>query len=505
MAGPYNKGSSDLEESAQRGYTMINARRVMGSARAKTAWAVLLLAITGLVHAATSSTALVGGGSTLPGIAYVGSNAFANSQVWGNSVVNTFDPIAPGSLFGVYNQISGNPFVSYCQSGDVSGKNILAGPAVVGGVAYNVQNFCGRGAAGVVTGFGAALSGVNRQDLTQPNFVAADSPLNSSDYGNYVGNHPSGDYPTQFPAIAGSIAIALNLLDAQGSVVPGYDVNFSDLQLCAIFSGEVTNWNDPRLASAFNLPAGHSIPSAPINVQYHADGSGATFGFSNHLATVCGTIEGTIFETSQYFTNVVANFLPALPTNWTGSYGDPAVAKAIASTANSVGNLEAADALETTPLLQFVDVDGLDPLTNFGSTLVIPEGGIVYNQLISGTNNPNGTPALQLAPNAPATQCIALIPPADYAVPSSAKGSFLPIGSYPIVAVSYLQGHTTGNGADLTNTQGLLSAPYTSEIIDAVTTIGPVSETTPEGTGFARVSPGRSNFTAAQVRACLVN
>lgn len=474
---------------------MIDVRRVVGSTRARAALAVFMLVKAGFAYAATSST-LVGGGSTLPAIAYAGINAASNPQVWGTNSNNPASYITPTSLFGVYySEQDGDVFVSYCQTGDANGKNILAG-VVLGAVAYNVKNPCLSNAAG--TGFGAGLPGVNRTDLTQPNFVAVDSPLNTGDYSNYVNNHPTGDYPTQFPAIAGAIAISFNLMDAEGKQVPSDEVNFTDAQLCEIFSGEVTNWADTRLVSAFNLPAGDVIPPNPINVQYHSEGSGATFGFSNHLANVCGVIGGKTFETGQNFAGVVANFLPNLPANWTGSGGDPAVANAIARTANSIGYLETANAMAVNPPLQMAYVNSLSPTTNFGTALTIPANSIVYNQLISSTNNANGTVALQPIVNPPATKCIALIPPADYAGTSSIRGSFLPPGVYPIVAISYLLGNTAGNNQDIASTQELLIAPYNTTIKSHVTTIG-------QGTGFAFLNLAAGSFTPTQPATCLVN
>jgi phosphate transport system substrate-binding protein len=473
---------------------MINVRRVAGSARARTVCGALLFAMAGLANAAST---LVGGGTTLPAIAYVGTNAVQHLQVWGTSSNNPADGIAPNSLFGVYSAETGNPNVSYCQSGDANGKNVLAG-GVVGGVAYNVQNVCPNNAAGNAAGFGAGLSGVNRQDLTQPDFVAADSPLNAGDYSNYVNNHPAGGYPTQFPAVASAIAIAFNLVDGEGKQITSSQVNFTDVQLCEIFSGEVTMWSDPRLTSAFTLPAGDWIPPNPINIQYHAEGSGATFGLSNHLANVCGIVEGTTFETSQVFASMVANFLPVLPPNWKGFGGDPAVANAIGSTPDSIGYLEMVNALAVNPALQMAHINGMSPVANFGSSLMVTPNDIVYNTVISAANNANGTVALLPIPNPPATQCMALIPPADYAVPSSTRGSLLPPGTYPIVAVSYLLGNTTGNRQDLAATQALLTAPYNALIKSQVTTIGP-------GTGFAFLNLASGAFTPAQVAACLVN
>lgn len=455
--------------------------------RTKLMAGALALILAGASHAATQ----VGGGATLPSIGYVGTNAATMLQVTGSNIDS-------GSLFGVYASQSGNG-VSYCLTGSGAGKNILAGVS-----GFGVQMDCVKDTSGTVHGFGAAA--VSRTDLTQPNFAGADSPLALTDYNNYIANHPSGYFPTQFPAVAGAVAIAFNLKDSQGAKVTSSEVNFSDTQLCQIFSGTITDWSDSRLSSAFTLPSGDSIPAGAINVQYRSDGSGTTFSISNHLANVCGSAGlSNVFETSQNFAGtggVVSNFfttggVETLPSNWTGSSGNPGVANAIAGTSDSIGYVETANALATNPGLQFADVNSKSPQTNFGTALAVPASAVVFNEVISSTNNANGTAALSAISNAPATKCIALIPPADYAVPGS-RGGIVPSTSYPIVAISYLMGNTDGNGTDLAATQGLLASPYDSTVQSSVTTIGGT-------TGLAFLSPASGAFTGSQVSGCLVN
>ncbi|GLQ91480.1 substrate-binding domain-containing protein [Dyella acidisoli] len=457
--------------------------------RVKLMAGTLALAMAGLSHASGTQA---GGGATLPSIGYVGAKAATVLQVTGTN-------ISSGSLFGQYIAHSGNPGVSYCLTGSGAGKNILAG-ATVNGVKFNVQNACTKNSAGTVTGFGAAA--VGRTDLVQPDFAAADSPENASDYLNYQNNHDAGDYPTQFPAVAGAVAMAFNLKDNTGATVTSSEVNLSDTQICDIFSHQITTWNDSRLASAFTLPAGHSIPANPINVQYRSDGSGTTFSLSNHLANVCGTISSHVFETNQAFTSVVANFVNPPPSNWTGSSGNESVATAIGNTANSFGYVETANALATNPGLQFAKVNSTSPTANFGSPLTVAGTAIVYNEVINTTNNTNGTAALEAISaipgvvNPPTTSCIALVKPALYARPN-VPGGIVPTGTYPIVAISYLLGNNNDNGTDLTNTRNLLTFPYTVSH-SSVTTIGP-------GTGLAFLTLGTGAFTTAQVSGCLVN
>jgi phosphate transport system substrate-binding protein len=483
------------------------------STRTKLVAAALALVLAGVSHAQQ-----VGGGATLPSIGYVGKYAATNLQVWGNSTTNTTEPNGVGpdyivstSLFGEYQAQSGYPEVSYCLTGSGAGKDILASPITltVNGVStsFDVQNTCTKNSVGTVSGFGADLAGVGRSDITQPHFAGADAPLSASDYANYQTGHGDSAYPTQFPAVAGAVAIAFNLTDSLGNEVTSSEANFTDAQVCGILDGTYTNWT--QVSSAFTLTDGGSIVSAPINVQYRSDGSGTTFSLSNHLAAVCGQTSAPYFEANQAFTTVVAGFFTSgLPAGngtttalWTGSSGNAAVANAIAGTANSVGYVETANALATTPGIQFADVNGLSPITNFGTALSVGATAVVYNEVINSTNNTNGTPALETIANAisgtetaPPTgsECIVLVQPSFYAKPG-VKGGLVPTGTYPIVAVSYLLSHAQGvSTADLAYTQGLVNSPYNSNLTGNVTTIG-------SGTGlaFLTIASGAFSSTAA--------
>jgi phosphate transport system substrate-binding protein len=482
--------------------------------RTKLVAAALALAMAGVSHAQTQ----VGGGATLPSIGYVGNNAATNLQVWGNSTTNPTDPIAPGSLFGVYEAQTGFPNISYCLTGSGAGKDILAG-GTIGGVAFSVQNTCTKNSAGTVTGFGADLTGVDRSDLSQPDFIGADSPLALSDYVNYQDNHGTTAFPTQFPAVAGAVALAFNLIDSQGNQVTSSEVNFSTAQVCEIFSGTVSNWDSTDLASAFTLPSGDSIPSEPINVQFRSDGSGTTFSLSNFLSANCGAlVTSNVFEANQAFTSVVAKFFPngvpnGVPVGtplWAGASGNPAVANAVATTANSIGYVETANALATAPGLQFADVAGKSPTANFGSPLPIAASDVVFNQVISGTNNTNGTAALEAlstgssTPPPTGSKCIVLVPPADYATAGS-RGGIVPSTSYPIVAISYLLANAQGTeSTDLTNTRNLVNAPYNSTITGSVTTIGPAPlGPTQTGTGLAFLTVASGAFSGTAPGTCV--
>ena len=464
----------------------------------------LALVIAGVSHA--NSTTLVGGGATLPSIGYVGPNAATMTQVTGGNILST-------SLFG-----EALPNASYCLTGSGAGKNILAGIAD-----NNVQDTCPTSVVGGVTLHGFGAPAVSRTGLTQPNFAAADAPLSATDYSNYKSIHTASNAnPTEFPAVAGAVAIPFNLVDSLSHVVTSSEVDFTSAQLCLIFTGQASNWTDTRLLSAYHLTDGGSIVSAPINVQFRSDGSGTSFSYSNHLSTACNTTTKPL-ETSQTFfpapgttgtlpTYIVQNWFTyvnnpmvndGLPNGngvsaakWTGSSGNAAVANAVKNTANSIGYVETANALATAPNLQFALVDGKSPTANFSSKLTLAAISVATNDVISSTNAANGEP--QLSPITGAVgSCIKLVKPADYALANNNAGNINPAGNYPIVAVSYLLGNTSGNNGDLTNTRTLLNAPYNTTVQGKVTTIGGTT-----GLQFLNVS---SAFSITAAGTCLAN
>jgi len=78
------------------------------------------------------------------------------------------------------------------------------------------------------------------------------------------------------PATAGSIVIAYNLPGVEG-------LKLSREDIIGIFLGQITKWNDPKIADA---NPGVKLPDMPITVAVRSDGSGTTFVFTKHLAAI---------------------------------------------------------------------------------------------------------------------------------------------------------------------------------------------------------------------------
>jgi phosphate transport system substrate-binding protein len=78
------------------------------------------------------------------------------------------------------------------------------------------------------------------------------------------------------PVVAGAVAITYNL--------PGNPkLKFDDATLAGIYLGEITKWNDPKIA-ALNPDA--KLPDTSIIVVHRSDGSGTTFIFTDYLSVV---------------------------------------------------------------------------------------------------------------------------------------------------------------------------------------------------------------------------
>ncbi|MBD2133170.1 MULTISPECIES: phosphate ABC transporter substrate-binding protein PstS [unclassified Sphaerospermopsis] len=123
------------------------------------------------------------------------------------------------------------------------------------------------------------------------------------------------------PTAGGAVSVVYNL--------PGVSqLRLSRKTLPAIFSGQITNWNDPQIKA--DNP-GVNLPNQPIKFAVRADGSGTTFIFTNHLSSINPYFKGRIG----------ANTAPRwnLPNALKGK-GNPGVAALVARTPGAIGYVE---------------------------------------------------------------------------------------------------------------------------------------------------------------------
>jgi ABC-type phosphate transport system substrate-binding protein len=184
--------------------------------------------------------------------------------------------------------------------------------------------------------------------------------------------------PIQIPAFEVNVAIPLNvsgltinsqIKNSTGTIVPGGAIQLTQAQLCAIFSGRVSDWSDTTTTipdldsngnainptfSAANVGNGISTGQAysanplPIKVVFRSDGSGTSFIITNYLKTVCPLLDkngtagyATIFGAnlpSTTFQNLITNINnTAVTSNWVGASGSGGVASAINGDTGRIG------------------------------------------------------------------------------------------------------------------------------------------------------------------------
>ncbi|MBL6749561.1 MAG: substrate-binding domain-containing protein [Nevskia sp.] len=402
------------------------------------------------------------------------------------------------------------PAVSYCQTGSGGGRNMLEGTFTWKDPA-NGNAVTASDATGQCGDYGSNTTAANESSIVEgfsaathyPQYAASDAPLAASDIVNFQGNTALAAQATetvQIPTVAASIAVGY-----QNAYAPkGFTL--SEQQICGIFAGTITNWH--TLNSVF--------PSQPITVVYRSDGSGTSFNFSNHLANVCptalgpngATATGPSFSVNQTFygKGIAGTANANAPAGSIGSSGNGGVVGTLQSTAGTIGYVESYDvatraalgggkiglakvslAQGNNPSNSNLPYVAFDPLTSFKPTYTLPTGAVLTDTVLNTDSNGNllspatlaigstGSPSTTAAPAHPG--CMNLVIPSSIATPAlTATGDY---PSYPIVAVTYLMGYNTGNGADAVNLQALFAMPYIPATQrTSVTTVG-------SKTGFA--------------------
>lgn len=119
------------------------------------------------------------------------------------------------------------------------------------------------------------------------------------------------------PTAGGAVAVVYNL--------PGVNnLRLTNEALRGIFEGQITRWNDPKIAGISGQAK--NLPNTPIRVVVRADSSGTSFIFTNHLQAIGSSIKA------------------AAQPSWSGSplsgQGNPGVAGLIKQTAGAIGYVQ---------------------------------------------------------------------------------------------------------------------------------------------------------------------
>jgi phosphate transport system substrate-binding protein len=131
----------------------------------------------------------------------------------------------------------------------------------------------------------------------------------------------------QFPLVIGGIVPVVNV----AGIKPG-DLKLTGRLLADIYLGKVKKWNDPEIAT---LNPGLDLAATGITVVHRTDGSGTTFNWTNYLSKA----------SEQWRSKVGEGTAVSWPTG-AGGKGNEGVAALVAQTANSIGYVEYAYALQ---------------------------------------------------------------------------------------------------------------------------------------------------------------
>ncbi|MGY4709498.1 phosphate ABC transporter substrate-binding protein PstS [Mycolicibacterium sp. CBM1] len=194
-------------------------------------------AITGLTLTACGSDN--NSGTSSSSSAASGSSSSAAADCGGKNALTGEGSTAQQNAIAVFNQVWGQK---------CPGKNLSYNP----------------------TGSGA---GVTQFIAGQVDFAGSDSPL-SKDQPDAAAKRCGGNPAWNLPMVFGPVAMGYN--------VPGVDKLVVNADVLAkIFTGAITNWNDPAIAA---LNSGTSLPDQKITPIYRSDSSGTTDNFQKYLS-----------------------------------------------------------------------------------------------------------------------------------------------------------------------------------------------------------------------------
>jgi phosphate transport system substrate-binding protein len=130
------------------------------------------------------------------------------------------------------------------------------------------------GKTGVKINYQSIGSGGGIRQLSEQtvDFGATDAPMSDAELAK-----AKGGPVLHIPTVLGAVVIIYNL---PGLTQP---LNLSGETIAAMFQGQITRWNDARIASQ---NPGATLPATDILVVHRSDGSGTSYVFTDYLAAV---------------------------------------------------------------------------------------------------------------------------------------------------------------------------------------------------------------------------
>jgi phosphate transport system substrate-binding protein len=118
-------------------------------------------------------------------------------------------------------------------------------------------------------GSGGGIRQLSEQTV---DFGASDAPMSDAELAK-----AKGGAVLHFPTALGAVVVIYNLAEVSTPLKLTGEV------VASIFQGQITKWNDARIAS---LNPGVALPASDILVVHRSDGSGTTYVFTDYLANV---------------------------------------------------------------------------------------------------------------------------------------------------------------------------------------------------------------------------
>jgi phosphate transport system substrate-binding protein len=157
-----------------------------------------------------------------------------------------------------------------CQSGTLTSGGSTAQQNAISAWSKAYETQCGSATINY-QGVGSG-AGVTQFTSGTLDFAGSDFPLDSTNQSAADARCKSGS-AINIPLTPGPIALGYNIPNVT-------KLNLSAGNLAKIFSGKITNWNDPALAKD---NSGTTLPNLPIQTFHRSDSSGTSYNFTNYL------------------------------------------------------------------------------------------------------------------------------------------------------------------------------------------------------------------------------
>jgi phosphate transport system substrate-binding protein len=171
-------------------------------------------------------------------------------------------------------------FASGARAADISGAGATFPYPIYSKWADAYKQQTGIGLNYQSIGSGAGIKQIKAKTVT---FGASDMPLTPEDL--------KAAGLVQFPMIIGGVVPVVNLK----GIGPG-QLLLDGPTVAAIYLGDITKWNDPRIA---RLNPRVALPATNIAPVYRSDGSGTNFLFSHYLSQTSPKFKTTVGENTS--------------------------------------------------------------------------------------------------------------------------------------------------------------------------------------------------------------